>query len=145
MHWLLWTWGRVGLKADPDEVTKRKILLLAGNVILFIHPMALWEALLNVRWLVKLYKYRRNYKLINRGDYYLWDITPCSPLKVKRRFGRTYRLHLQVRRISRARNQRESRWQAELYSFFDPEDGGDMLLRNVCWISTDYTALYPRR
>jgi hypothetical protein len=38
-----------------------------------------------------------------------WDITPCSPLKVNWRFGGTYRLHLQGRRISRARNQRESR------------------------------------
>jgi hypothetical protein len=28
--------------------------------------------------------------------------------------------------------------------FFDPEDGGDMFLRNVGWHSTDYTALYPR-
>jgi hypothetical protein len=26
-----------------------------------------------------------------------WDIRPCSLLKVKRRFGRTYRLHLQCR------------------------------------------------
>jgi hypothetical protein len=26
---------------------------------------------------------------------------------------------------------------------FDPEDGGDMFLRNVGWLSTDYTALYP--
>jgi hypothetical protein len=26
-----------------------------------------------------------------------WDITPCSPLKVNRRFGGTYRLHLQGR------------------------------------------------
>jgi hypothetical protein len=42
------------------------------------------------------------------------DITPCSPLKVNRRFGGTYRLHLQGKRISRARNQRENRWQAEL-------------------------------
>jgi hypothetical protein len=42
-----------------------------------------------------------------------WDITPCSPLKVNRHFGGTYRLLLQGRRISRARNQRESRWQAE--------------------------------
>jgi hypothetical protein len=25
----------------------------------------------------------------------LWDITPCSPLKVNQRFGGTYRLHLQ--------------------------------------------------
>jgi hypothetical protein len=24
-----------------------------------------------------------------------WDITPCSPLKVNRNFGGTYRLHLQ--------------------------------------------------
>jgi hypothetical protein len=29
--------------------------------------------------------------------------------------------------------------------FFDPEDGGDMLLRNIGWLSTDYTTLYPRR
>jgi hypothetical protein len=36
-----------------------------------------------------------------------WDITPCSSLKVNRRFGGTYRLHLQCRRISQARNQRE--------------------------------------
>jgi hypothetical protein len=28
--------------------------------------------------------------------------------------------------------------------FFDPEDGGDMFLRNLCWLSTVYTALYPR-
>jgi hypothetical protein len=43
-----------------------------------------------------------------------WDITPCSPLEVNRRFGGTYRFHLQGRRISGARNQPESRWQAEL-------------------------------
>jgi hypothetical protein len=68
-----------------------------------------------------------------------WDITPCSLLKVNRRFGETYHLHLQGGKISRARNQRESRWQAEicshagflLGSFFGPEDGGDMILRNV--------------
>jgi hypothetical protein len=29
--------------------------------------------------------------------------------------------------------------------FFDPEDGGNMFLRKVDWLSTDYTALYPRR
>jgi hypothetical protein len=28
--------------------------------------------------------------------------------------------------------------------FFDPEDGGNMFLRSVCWLSMDYTALYPR-
>jgi hypothetical protein len=30
-----------------------------------------------------------------------WDITPCSPLKVNRRFGRIYRLYLQDQRICR--------------------------------------------
>jgi hypothetical protein len=73
------------------------------------------------------------------------DITPCSPLEYNRRFKGTYRLHLQGRRISRTRNQHESRWQAELGLFFDPEDGGDMFLRNVGCNSTDYTVSYPRR
>jgi hypothetical protein len=45
------------------------------------------------------------------------DITLCNPLKISRRFGETYRLHLQGRRISRTRNQGERRWQAELKSF----------------------------
>jgi hypothetical protein len=87
----------------------------------------------------------------------VWDITPWSPLKVNRSFGGTYRLHLQGRRISRGRNQPESRWQWEallakwfhagffLGLFFDLEDGGDMFLRNFGSLSTDYTALYPRR
>jgi hypothetical protein len=26
---------------------------------------------------------------------------------------------------------------------FNPEDGGDMFLQNICWITMDYTALYP--
>jgi hypothetical protein len=30
-------------------------------------------------------------------------------------------------------------------AIFDPEDGGDMFLRNVGSYSTDYKALYPRR
>jgi hypothetical protein len=29
--------------------------------------------------------------------------------------------------------------------FFGPEDRGDMFLRNVGWLSLDYTASYPRR
>jgi hypothetical protein len=41
-----------------------------------------------------------------------WDITPYSPLNVNWRFGRTFRLHLQNRKIKLARNQCESRWQA---------------------------------
>jgi hypothetical protein len=29
--------------------------------------------------------------------------------------------------------------------FFDPENGGDMFLRNVGWLSTDYTAFFPQK
>jgi hypothetical protein len=59
----------------------------------------------------------------------LWDITPVSPLKVNRHFGGTCRLHLQVRRISQAKNQRGGGFLLGL--FFDPEDEGDMFLRDV--------------
>jgi hypothetical protein len=37
-----------------------------------------------------------------------WDITPCSPLNVNRRFGGKSCLHLQDRRINRARNRHEA-------------------------------------
>jgi hypothetical protein len=36
-----------------------------------------------------------------------WDITPCSRLKVNRRFGETCRLHIQSRRISQEGDQRD--------------------------------------
>jgi hypothetical protein len=70
-------------------------------------------------------------------SYVFWDTAPCSPLKVKRRFGGTYRHHLHGRIISQARKQ--------LGLFFDPEDGGNIFLRNVGRLATDYTALYARR
>jgi hypothetical protein len=61
-----------------------------------------------------------------------WDVTLCGPLKVNRRLGWTYRIHLQGW-ISRARYQHESRWQACFYAIyllglFDPEDGSIL-----CW------------
>jgi hypothetical protein len=76
-----------------------------------------------------------------------WDITRCSPLSLNRRFGGTYRLHLQRRRNKFIKNQQASKQVASRFCwtyFFDPEDGGDMFLRNVGWNSTDYTASYPR-
>jgi hypothetical protein len=72
----------------------------------------------------------------------VWNITLCRPMRVNRSLRGTYRLHLQGRRISQARNQREA-CRKELASrvallatcfmlglFFDLEDGGDMFLRN---------------
>jgi hypothetical protein len=63
-----------------------------------------------------------------------WDITPYSSLKVNRRFGGTYRLHLEGRRI---RNQRENRWQAEQLIDFQWTTGRyipeDRTLHNHSW------------
>jgi hypothetical protein len=46
--------------------------------------------------------------------YIFWDITPYNLLKFSRRFGGICRLYRPCGRISRARNQSESRWEAEL-------------------------------
>jgi hypothetical protein len=80
-----------------------------------------------------------------------WDITPCSPLKVNRRFGRTYSLHLQCRRISQARYQRESSSDCHLISSWYLARlirlwrWRRYVPRNIGWLSTDYTAWYTRR
>jgi hypothetical protein len=68
---------------------------------------------------------------------------------VNRRFEGKYHHHLQGR-ISWARKQRENLLAACFHAgilpgLFDPENWGDMFLRNVGYLSTDYTALCPRR
>jgi hypothetical protein len=73
---------------------------------------------------------------------FFWDMTPCTPLSGTRRFGGTYPLHLQGRRIVQ-QSHLLARCFAQL--FYDPEDGGDTFLRNVGYHSTQYTASYPRR
>jgi hypothetical protein len=83
-----------------------------------------------------------------------WDMTPCSLLSCNRSFGGTYRLHLQGRRNNFSKNQQAGGKQNAPSTcllagccwnyFFDPEDGGDMFLRNFGCNSTDYTASYPR-
>jgi hypothetical protein len=68
-----------------------------------------------------------------------WDVTPCSLLSCNRRFGGTYRLHLQG--LLATCLLAVSCWNY----LFDPEDGGDMFLRNVGCNLRDYTASHPRR
>jgi hypothetical protein len=77
-----------------------------------------------------------------------WDMTLCSPLSFNQRFGETYRLYLQGRRNKFSKNPASKQVASRMLVFcwtyfFDPEDGGDMFLRNVGWNSTDYTASYP--
>jgi hypothetical protein len=79
-----------------------------------------------------------------------WDTTPCSALKLNRRFKGTC-LQLQGWWMSQAKkkknslNQIASRAGFLLGLFFDPEDGGDMYHPNIGRLSTDYMALCPRR
>jgi hypothetical protein len=68
--------------------------------------------------------------------YMFCHITPCSPLKARRRFGGVCRLHFQVRRIRQERNQHEEASKQShtgflLGLFYDPEDEGDIVLRNI--------------
>jgi hypothetical protein len=60
------------------------------------------------------------------NKYILWNKTPCNRMKVNRRFGGTYRLHIQHRSVC---CQLHANFLPGL--LFDPEDGGDKLFRNV--------------
>jgi hypothetical protein len=46
-------------------------------------------------------------KYMEERSFIFWDIKPCSPLKLNRRFGGTCRLHLQGWRVSQGKNQNE--------------------------------------
>jgi hypothetical protein len=58
---------------------------------------------------------------------------PCTPLKTCRRFAGTCHLHLS----GSNKPSKKPAWNLEATRAADPEDGSDMFLRNVCWLSTD--------
>jgi hypothetical protein len=70
-------------------------------------------------------------------EFYLTEYNAAYSFESQPTFQRDMSLHLQVERISRARNQRESKWNDCFYAnfllglFFVLEDGGDKFLRNV--------------
>jgi hypothetical protein len=83
-----------------------------------------WDLSFSQRWL---------WRILSSGG-----ITPCSLLKVNRRFGRTCRLCLPGRRINKARNQHAA---GSKFVIFDE---GNMFLRNIGWLSTDYAGPYRK-
>jgi hypothetical protein len=74
-----------------------------------------------------------------------WDVTMCCPLKVNQYFVGTYRLHLQGKRVSQAKNQLHNipedktlqsiiclmRGMCPAHILLRIEDGGSMFLRNA--------------
>jgi hypothetical protein len=64
-----------------------------------------------------------------------WGITPCTLVKVNRRFGWTHRFYLEGGRVNQARNQLIEAGSKQngllLGLFFDPEDGVNVFFRNV--------------
>jgi hypothetical protein len=57
-----------------------------------------------------------------------WGVTKCSPVKVNRRFGRIFLLHLEDQRVREVRNQEYADNKRILKM-------GDMFHRNVDWLS----------
>jgi hypothetical protein len=74
--------------------------------------------------------------------FIFWNTMQRSPLKVNRRFGGTCRLHRHGRRISQARNQRESRWQAKMGVICSSETSVDFQRTTRRYIAKDRT-LHP--
>jgi hypothetical protein len=55
-------------------------------------------------------------------------------VKINWRIGGTRRFHLQDWRVNQAREQHKT--SSKLVLPFSPEDGGDIFLRNYCWLSS---------
>jgi hypothetical protein len=76
----------------------------------------------------------------------LWPHTPSiEEYCLLERFGETCRLHLHGRRIIWVELATSFHAGIFLGLFFRHADGENTFLRNVSWLSTDYTALYPIR
>jgi hypothetical protein len=78
-----------------------------------------------------------------------WDVMKCSPVEIHDRFGGTYCLPLQNRRVSQ---QRVGGFVCCLLLagyvlglLFDPEDGDSTFPRNVNQLLPDYTKSIPRK
>jgi hypothetical protein len=70
---------------------------------------------------------------------HFWDTTPCSPLKMYWRSKMTCRFLLQNFTLLAALFHASYL----LGFFFDPNAKGDVILQDVCWLPSDYAALYP--
>jgi hypothetical protein len=70
-----------------------------------------------------------------------WGVILCSPVELQGRFGGTYCIHLQSRRVSEASSRRPLPLSC---LHLDSEDGSSKFFRNVSELPY-YTTLHPRR
>jgi hypothetical protein len=81
----------------------------------------------------------------SRGDYKqhnsttFWDVTPCSLVEIFLRFGGTYCLHRQGRKVSQTSNKLACYLLHACFAF-DDEDKGSALLGEVGVFLPDYKA-----
>jgi hypothetical protein len=137
-------WGNWRFEGRGDQLfISFPVLMITESDLYFrtIQNLMVW----NVSWAITGFAFNHFWRII-----ILWDKTLCSPLKVNWRLGGKYRLHLQGRRINEARKIVKAHDLLTTFFrpcfflglFLDPNDGSEMFLRNVAWLSTDYTAFY---
>jgi hypothetical protein len=80
-------------------------------------------------------------------SYIIWHSATSSPLNISRRFIGKYCFYLKIGIIRKGRNHHKAFSKETSHCFYfvsvpDPENGADIFLRNVGWLSTDYKAMY---
>jgi hypothetical protein len=96
----------------------------------------------NLEWLKQVFFcFVEVLKIVTMKSVVFWVLTPRSSMKF-RRFGGTYPSTSSGSKLCEAGNQQKQT--ADRSWLFDPEDEGDIFLRNV-GLYPNYTSLQPRR
>jgi hypothetical protein len=102
------------LVIGPDEGRNQEWLRWRGPATIYCYASSSQNFLItnilpyDALWYEPL-KTSLNKQTNNTKSSVFWNIKLCSPVKINRRFGRTYRLHLQRRITSQASNQHKAR------------------------------------
>jgi hypothetical protein len=92
---------------------------------------------IRLQWIKPLVRNVRWYTILESGNngpaksYFFWDTTQCDPLKVNRLFGGTSSAYYL--------------FDTAFFDFFDPEDRGDILLRNFGWLFKGLHGVMPQK
>jgi hypothetical protein len=139
--------GRQRPRWDWNEVIQTRRAMSQGEATARNVILSLCSLRPNVQLIKKPKSHHSQNKAYFFKNFVFWDMTSCSPWKVSRRFGGIFRPS-----SSGSKNKSSKKVACYLLHigfllglFFYPEDGSDMFFRNISWISTDYTALHPKR